>query len=231
MWADYLLRATRNSWALLSRLNGISCLLMLGVTWKRVRLVLKSGGFTKEFCCDVHHSWSLAIPAEFSTPMSHEIVLSMATSAWLHNFPELSLPPLLSFHCLLRPAEARHLRWCDVQTFDGSLVTKKLINIDQPKVRRMAGHAAQQQVLVECVGIGQIAHAMRSSIPITNSMQQFGILPHHADALLRNCRPSVQRKRWSTSLRSAQQYSLPLSDVGRKTKGIQTTHTIRAHPH
>ena len=32
--------------------------------------------------------WSLAIQAEFRTPVSHEIVLSMATSAWLHNVPE-----------------------------------------------------------------------------------------------------------------------------------------------
>ena len=58
------------------------------------------------------------------TPMSHEMVLSVATSVWLHNFPELSLLPLVSFHCLLRAAEARHLRWCDVQTLDGSLSTR-----------------------------------------------------------------------------------------------------------
>ena len=52
----------------------------------------------------VHRSWSLAIPAEFRTPVSHEIVLSAAMSAWLHNVPELSLLTLLSFHCLFRPA-------------------------------------------------------------------------------------------------------------------------------
>ena len=33
----------------------------------------------------------------------------------------LSLLTLFSFHCLLRPAEARQLRWCDVKIFDGSL--------------------------------------------------------------------------------------------------------------
>ena len=27
---------------------------------------------------------------------------------------------LLSFHCLMRPAEARQLRWCDVSIFDGA---------------------------------------------------------------------------------------------------------------
>ena len=74
---------------------------------------------TKEYAarCGVHQSWSLAIPAVFSTPMSHEIVMSLATSAWLHNFPALSLLTLLSFHCLLRLAETRHFRWCEVQTF------------------------------------------------------------------------------------------------------------------
>ena len=55
----------------------------------------------------VHRSWSLAIPAEFRTPVSHEIVFSVAVSAWFQNVPELSLLTLLSFHCLLRPAEAR----------------------------------------------------------------------------------------------------------------------------
>ena len=37
----------------------------------------------------VHRSWSLAIPTEFRTPVSHEIVLSVAVS--LQNVPELSL--------------------------------------------------------------------------------------------------------------------------------------------
>ena len=49
--------------------------------------------------------------------MSQDIVLSVATSAWLHC---LELPfslILVSFHCLLRAAEAKHLRWCGVQSF------------------------------------------------------------------------------------------------------------------
>ena len=54
----------------------------------------------------MHRSWSLAIPAEFRTPVSHEILLSVAVSAKLQNVPELSLLTLLSFHCLLRPPEA-----------------------------------------------------------------------------------------------------------------------------
>ena len=64
--------------------------------------------------------------------------------------PQIQATPvfvLLSFHCLLRPAETRHLRRCDVQTFDGSPWTRYLkvygiVNIRHPKVCRMAGHSA-----------------------------------------------------------------------------------------
>ena len=118
----------------------------------------------------VYRSWSLAIPAEFRTPVSHEIVLSVATFAWLHCVPELSLLTLLSFHCLLRPAETRQLRWCDVKNVKGSLSTRYekvhgIIHIREPKTRRMAGRAAQQHVLLECPGICQLVHTMKSSIP------------------------------------------------------------------
>ena len=41
----------------------------------------------------------------------------------------------------------------------------------------------------ECVGIGQMVHSMRSSIPIRDSMIQFR-LPPRTPALQRNCRPS-----------------------------------------
>ena len=44
--------------------------------------------------------------------------------AWHQNVPELSFLMFLSFHCLLRPAEGRQLRWCDVKILDGSLSTR-----------------------------------------------------------------------------------------------------------
>ena len=61
----------------------------------------------------VHGSCSLAILAELRTPVSHEIALSVATSAWLHDVPEL-----------VPPAEARQLRWCDVETVVGPPSTR-----------------------------------------------------------------------------------------------------------
>ena len=73
------------------------------------------------------------------------------------------LMTLLSFLCLLRPAKARQLRWCDGTMFDGSLSTHceqvyGIVNI------RMAGHAPQQHVLLEYPGICQLDNTMTSSI-------------------------------------------------------------------
>ena len=194
--------------------------------------------------------------------IQYEVVLSVVVSAWLQNAPELSILTLLSFHCLLHPAKARHLRWCDVQTLDGFLSAwcDQIKYIDQRKVRRMAGHGAQQQVLVECDGIGHTVHSIKSSNLSQLRYNQLG-LPLQTDALQRNCRPSPCSRRAAlcyfgrtilqktttspyshrvatesveefTSFRTAaasngalptpsglsQQYSLPLSDVGRKTK-------------
>ena len=89
---------------------------------------LISGLKTTKVCsarCDV----STGVSPSPSLPSSgrqcpFEIVLSVATSAWLHDVPELALLTLLSFHCLLRLAETRQLRWRDVETFDGSLSTR-----------------------------------------------------------------------------------------------------------
>ena len=82
------------------------------------------------------------------TPVSHDIVLSVAVSAWLHNVSELSLLTLLSFHCLLRPAEAKQIRWCDMNILDGARSTRcekvyGAVHIREPKTRRVTAHAAQ----------------------------------------------------------------------------------------
>ena len=71
---------------------------------------------------------------------------------------------------LLRPAEARQLRWCDFKMFFGSLSTRHekvcgIVNIRETQMCRMAGHAAQQHVLLECPGICQLVNTLKSSIP------------------------------------------------------------------
>ena len=65
----------------------------------------------------LHRSWALAIPCEFRTPVPHSVALAVAVTSWLLAWPVLSFLTLLSFHCLLRPAEARSLRWCDLHCF------------------------------------------------------------------------------------------------------------------
>ena len=86
----------------------------------------------------------------------HEIVLCVATSAWLHNVPGLSRLTLFSFHCVLRAAEAKHLRRCDAPTLDGSLSTRYEKVSGIVNISRMAVHAAQQHVLLECLEVRQL---------------------------------------------------------------------------
>ena len=115
--------------------------------------------------CGVCIEWSLAIPAEFRTPVSHEIVLSAAMFAWLHNVPELSLLTLLSFHCLFRPAEARQLRWCDVKIVDGSLSTryeKFMTSCTSENPKRAEWQAVQ---LSNTCFWNVLVNTMKSSIP------------------------------------------------------------------
>ena len=55
-------------------------------------------------------------------------------------------------------------------TFFGSLSTRYekvygIVQITEPKTRRMTGHATQQHVLLECPGIFQLVNAMKTSIP------------------------------------------------------------------
>ena len=85
---------------------------------------------------------------------------------------------LVSFRCLLFGAGPKHLQWCDVQTFDVSMSTRfeKVSGI--VNISKMAGHAAQQRVLLECLEIGQMITMMYPQFLITNSIQQFGLLPH-----------------------------------------------------
>ena len=112
-------------------------------------------------CIDVGPSTGLP---SFRTPVSR----------WLKT--------LLSFHCLLRPAKARQLRWCDGTMFDGSLSTHceqvyGIVNI------RMAGHAPQQHVLLEYPGICQLDNTMTSSIldlRLDTSIWKFTAAQHFA---------------------------------------------------
>ena len=143
----------RGKWALSSLDRGGAC------------LEVHQSGFRTLW--RVHRSWSLAIPAAFRTPVSHEIVSSVAIfslASWLRDVPSLSLLTPFSFHCLLHPAEARQLRRCDVD--NGSLSTRYenvygIVNISEPRRRA----ESPQHVLLERPGICQLINTMQSPVP------------------------------------------------------------------
>ena len=143
----------RGKWALSSLDRGGAC------------LEVHQSGFRTLW--RVHRSWSLAIPAAFRTPVSHEIVSSVAIfslASWLRDVPSLSLLTPFSFHCLLHPAEARQLRRCEVD--NGSLSTRYenvygIVNISEPK--------DAQNLCSTCFwkrpGICQLMNTMQSPVP------------------------------------------------------------------
>ena len=103
-----------------------------------------------------------------------------------HGFttsPDSPFLTLVKFHRLLHAAEAKHLRWCDVQILDKSLSTRyeKVSNI--VNISKMAGHAAQQHVPFECFGIGQVVNSVKSSI-----------LDHRFDTRVWPSTPSASKK-------------------------------------
>ena len=80
-------------------------------------------------------------------------------------------------------------------------VTKKFVassTSENQKKRRMAGHAAQQHVLLECPGICQLVNTMKSSIPdhrLDTTIWKFTGTQHFAcfQREIRSCGVSHQR--------------------------------------
>ena len=118
----------------------------------------------------VHRAWQLAIPPEFRAPVSFRTVLAMAITLWLHHSPDLALIVLIGWHCLLRPSEYRALRWTDVLIYAPDEAARYpgtfgIVRIEDPKTRRVIGHAAHQHVLIECPGLANLFVAARASVP------------------------------------------------------------------
>ena len=105
--------------------------------------------------------------------------------------PVLSLLTLHSFHCLLCLTEARQLRWCDVQTFDGSLSTRN------GTVSGSSTSTEWQVLQPSSRYFWNVLESVRWSILsgphflITDSIQQFGLLLHHTPALQKELQTAV----------------------------------------
>ena len=99
--------------------------------------------------CEVYNEVGFSLSLPNSVP--HGNVLIVTTSNLLL--------------CLLRAAKSKHLKWCDAQVVDGHLSTRYENVSDIINISRMAGHTAQQHVVLGCLEIGQMVNAMRNSIP------------------------------------------------------------------
>ena len=164
----------------------------------------------------VHRRWSLAIPDEFRTPVSHEIVSSVATSAWVHHVPRTFL---LSFHCLLRPAEARQLPWWKLLMDHCRHVTNKFMESLTSEIPKRAGWQVMQPsntCFWTVLTISQLVESMISSIPdrCLDATSWTRIAAQHfayAKRQLRNLGEPHQRCTW---LRTSRRWSFRPSDAG-----------------
>ena len=98
--------------------------------------------------------WQMLTPSSFRRPVWREVAVTMAAAALLDQKPRICLLILLQFHGLLRPGEARHVRWADL----GFLATHeheqysdsfRVVGIVRPKTRRMSSHSVHQYVTIE----------------------------------------------------------------------------------
>jgi len=117
----------------------------------------------------IHRAWQLAVPSEFRTPVSYKSCLAIAITLWLQGRWGVALLTLLGWHCLLRPSEARMLRWSDILTFGPEDRHRYegvygIIRIEDPKTRRVIGHATHQHVLLECLGLATLLRACRAAM-------------------------------------------------------------------
>ena len=64
--------------------------------------------------CRMLRVWQMITPSAFRRPVWREVALTMAVAALLDQKPRVCLLILLQFHGLLRPGEARHVRWVDL---------------------------------------------------------------------------------------------------------------------
>ena len=102
----------------------------------------------------LRRSWFNEIPCEFRCPVNLEIALSLCVFFLLSGQRRMCLLTLLGFHCLLRPGEARAVRFDQFHFFRGMQRNvyrgvPGLVSIERPKTRRMAQHAPLQAVTLE----------------------------------------------------------------------------------
>ena len=101
----------------------------------------------------LHRTWLREVPGEFRKPIPLFVALAIATAAWSLDLRRLAVITLLQFHCLLRPAECRSVRWRDIVIFSERDRVRYpgvygVVGIGNPKTRFMPQHAPEQHVLI-----------------------------------------------------------------------------------
>ena len=107
-----------------------------------LRVVVLIRGTTRVYAARCEMCIEVGFSSSLPSSVPQEIVLSLAT-VWLHYVPQLPFVTLVSFHCLVRAAESKHLRWCECKNFlmyPCQRVTKKFLA--SFNISNMAGHAA-----------------------------------------------------------------------------------------
>ena len=113
--------------------------------------------------------WQMLTPSSFRRPVWREVALTMAVAALLDQKPRVCLLILLQFHGLLRPGEARHVRWVDL----GFLASHEheqypdtfgVVGIVRPKTRRMSSHSVHQYVTIESRILASLLQRLMSRV-------------------------------------------------------------------
>jgi hypothetical protein len=129
-------------------------------------------------------SLHLALPPEFRAPVPSYGALALCTWAWVSGHYRFVVITLLAHHCLLRPEEARSIRFSDIIMFGPDDLLNfpgvfGVVAVRRPKTRRQAAHAPQQHVLIEDGTLAQCLRRLLGCIPSEFQNQPLWTQPAH----------------------------------------------------
>ena len=128
--------------------------------------------------------WQLITPTAFRRPVWREAALALATLAVLEHRPRLAALVLMQFHGLLRPGEARQVRWVDLgflhpRSHELYPDTFGVIGIVRPKTRRMSVHSVHQYVTVESSVLAVFLRRLLAQVPSESLEEPIWPGSHH----------------------------------------------------
>ena len=91
----------------------------------------------------VQKSWEVLVPPEFRCPVPVYASVAIAMAAFARGWYKMGILVLVSFHCLLRPDEARLIKYADVNFVDPGLYDRypsvlfAILRVAKPTTRRI----------------------------------------------------------------------------------------------